>query len=821
LSSNPFYTRGRIKQTSNQFHVDERFDFVGFGIPFGGAKGVKRPSDDWEMALEMIPEISEYSFPMRSSEEEKSCLRSLYGSQRVQETDIGLHYLNLAQEALVEDCYKSPCPAWFAEGLPSPLDLLDVVADMSPRKSPGYPAVLLGREKLSVIMENFGDFYFAVCCRILALLHLCPEAKGWNDSYSWFCSDPVVVSIKNEIKKETKRARVFLATPVVAECVERLLYKPFSAVAKRNWGINHSCIGIGFTVADANRLLGPLESKEKIFQSDVPSFDVTVTCSEEYLNCELVRRRYQLPFKHPMSTVLRMNSYAMMNRIVIFSDGVVWAQRFPGGQATGRYLTACFNTEARARRSYAADFLIEIERGGVVVDPFVRDAGDDAMERFHPLKEEAYLSLGFPLRDVEIKNLDEVEFCSHLWSPGVRPVGVRIVKSVANLLYKGEERDAWESFLMEYSNHPHFDLYVNKILVIRPGVNLLRMNCDKFIECKKKKKKNGKSSAMVVYRPPVRGGAVPFKAKESGGGSTGMVAHGICSLSNALCAAAYGAKYPDLNTQKTWPYGIKGNFTMNTDANGASCFVIVPGYPYGYSAFTSITSGVATMPNMTVLSGTAAFAPAQYRLVSFGVKIVSQTAPLSASGRIIVAEMQGSQSQSFVTIDTRDPNMYADYRTFPIANYDPIFWLSRRGSSQSNMFEAPNVTTISAANSQEFSCLVIAIAGGPAAVNCLQVEYFGNYELIFGQGTANNALTTPPKGVSPAVTNGVAMMTQGSMILQAKSEEVASNIIERLARKAASAAITGLGTAMGAYMGGPEGAMVGYKSGRAAARMVD
>jgi hypothetical protein len=830
LSENPFYYKGRIKWTKTS-EVDERFFFAGYGFSFGGPSGQKKPADDWEKTCEILPEVTQYGFPERGPAEERWRVQQLYKDQRPCETPKAMHFLGLAQIVLAADCFAAPCPAWFKDGLPTPLDLVEVISDMSPKKSPGYPAVLIGREKLEVITENFDWFYQAVCVRILALEYVSGYCVSTRDYYDNFCCDPVVASIKNEIKKETKGARIFLATPVVTEAVERLLYTEFSRVAKANWGINHSCIGIGFTVADSRRFLDPFsqgDMDDSIMTSDVPTFDLSVTEEEEVLDAELVMTKYGLPQGHRIRYIMDQNSRIMMRRLIIFSDGVVWVQLCPGGQATGRYVTSLFNTETRARRSIAVDLYIELIFKELVQDPFIRDAGDDAVERYHPLKERAYIDLGFPLRDIERVHIDDVEFCSHRWARGVRPIGQRIVKSVANLLFKSHDEDAWQSFLKEYSNHPNFSEYVSRILVIRPGINNT-MNIVNVNKCKKKKKGGKKGYTVGQQRVANYIKALDMareaKSKWKGRANTSMVphvAHSICSVTDAFCPHARGAKYPDANAQRTFPYTARSIVQLQADANGSACMLVCPGWTYGYSVFSSITTEVATMANLIAFGGTATFTPSHYRVVSLGVKVVSQTTATSSQGIIALGELSGQDSATFVTIDMTDPTKFMTYQIYPVANHDPIFWLSRRGGMSSNMFEAPNVATITTVDTNEFSCLAIMLRGVLANTNIIRVEIVANYELQFASGTSGSQLTSPPPPPNPAAQNGASLMLANAAgTFKAKSEEAFSGFVSRMAKQAAQAAISGVGMAIGGMLGGEPGAMVGYEGGRAAARMVD
>jgi hypothetical protein len=302
----------------------------------------------------------------------------------------------------------------------------------------------------------------------------------------------------------------------------------------------------------------------------------------------------------------------------------------------------------------------------------------------------------------------------------------------------------------------------------------------------KKKKKRGPASDRYRGPPAAMSAAVEE----------------VCGLTNAICPEAFGAKYPDTNQAKTFSYPIRGLLNVNTySTTGESCFVIVPGYTYGYSGMTSMTGGVGTMPNLSALAGTSTVTPSEWRLVSFTAKIQSITAPLSASGGFVVAEIAGADTMNLTTIDLNALTQFSEYKLYPLAHYEPVFYHFRRGGVKSNEFEPLNSATISAVDTNDWPVLVIGVLGGPAtSTNVVRVEYTAHFEQKYPVGSAFAVMTTPPLGEHPKTLQALSLMARvNSPIVAASTENDANAVVARQAAKAVASAV-------GGYMGGAGGA---------------
>lgn len=320
--------------------------------------------------------------------------------------------------------------------------------------------------KREFALEHFPEIYHLVVMRILALEHLFLDTDSPSELCRKFCIDPVMTMIKNEVLKISKRPRIIGMTSIVTEIVMRLATDEVSHHEVAMWGSFYSCIGIGFTT-EASDMLHDFFGDTPIAKSDVPSFDVSRTEEEAILDNDIHMYQLRIPIYHRFYRIYYNLTLCTCRSVFVFTDGVMWSQRYPGATKSGCKRTSKGNTESRARRSYA------VARSMGKTDNKVRNAGDDAVESHYPNKMEAYHTLGFPLRDYEIV-VGDIDFCSHYFPKGSRPIGQRIVKSVAALLFtKQTTSERIASFMCEYSNHPDFVNYFSKIFVARPKIKNL------------------------------------------------------------------------------------------------------------------------------------------------------------------------------------------------------------------------------------------------------------------------------------------------------------------------------------------------------------
>jgi hypothetical protein len=286
----------------------------------------------------------------------------------------------------------------------------------------------------------------------------------------------------------------------------------------------------------------------------------------------------------------------------------------------------------------------------------------------------------------------------------------------------------------------------------------------------------------------------PTRPKRGLPAAIDAVAEEVCALTNAVCAKAYGMKLPDKNQSKTMTYSIRGLLNVNTySTTGETIIAIVPGYSYGYSQASSMTNGTGTMGNLTVLSGTSAFVPSEYRVVSMTVKVQSITAPLSASGGFIVAEIPGADTLNLQTIDLNALTQFSEYKLYPLAHYEPVYYHFRRGGIKSDEFEPQNGTTITAVDTNDWPVCIIGVLGGPTtSTNVVRIEYTAHYELKFPTGSPFIVMSTPPLGEHPKTLQALSNMPRtNTPIIAAANENDANTTLKRQAIIAAARAAGG------------------------------
>lgn len=467
LKTNPLYNEYydyKFCSAAGRVRVSEEFEYCGHSGKLGGPKGPSHPPDDWDTTTVIFPEVKIYNKPDRGPDLEKQYLKTLYSYQRRDETEIAKYYLMEAQVDLFSQVPLCHPPSW-VDNLPLPLDVLSSINNMKSHANAGYPFCKSNKGKKEFAFENFEHVYHLVLIRILALEFLFQDTDHPTDLVRKFCVDPVMAMIKNEIIKIGKDPRMIGMTSVVSELVYRVMFDESSNQDVISWGEFYSCIGIGFTV-EASDVLHEYFGSTPIAKSDVPKFDTSRTMFEAVLDNHL--NMYQLGIQptHRIFRIYHNFTLAGCFSVFVFTDGEMWCQLFPGVTKSGEKVTGKRNTETRARRSYAVARFMGKD------DNKCRNAGDDAIESHYPGKQEAYHALGFPLRDYEIVTGD-IDFCSHYFPKGKRPIGQRIIKAAAGLLYTREtSSERLSSFVREFANHPEFSDILSKIFAARPKINL-------------------------------------------------------------------------------------------------------------------------------------------------------------------------------------------------------------------------------------------------------------------------------------------------------------------------------------------------------------
>lgn len=119
----------------------------------------------------------------------------------------------------------------------------------------------------------------------------------------------------------------------------------------------------------------------------------------------------------------------VMNKVVMFSDGQLWAQEEPGCWPSGSYRTSSTNSRMRV-----------IVRYMIAADAAIVTMGDDAVEVMVDNLEDLYRNLGFLVKKVEAVDIGAFKFCSKWFKDGViYPVIESVRKMILNLCMNDTE----------------------------------------------------------------------------------------------------------------------------------------------------------------------------------------------------------------------------------------------------------------------------------------------------------------------------------------------------------------------------------------------
>ena len=817
LSFNPFYKNGRIRNYGERGKVEDNLDFVGYATNTDYSSSSVMP-DDFDTFSYVFPELKGYKLPSHHPEDVLAALSQLTGKIRV-ENDDAIYHLDIANEIVSQLTPISPFPSWFLSGVPTIEDFMNVVDNLDRTKHPGFPGCTLGSTKGQIIEDYYFDLYQAVCYRVMALAVVGPRCKTPYDFYSTYCSDVSCVSIKEEAIKQNKIGRIIIASSVVTQIVESLLYDPFDVTFKAAVYESYSAIGVGFTRKDSELLHASLDGVDKVC-SDVPFFDGTVTSHEGCLNVQVVLHSYtgrgRVRLKASVENMMFSLERSLFNKFYLIPDGRVFVQVVPGHQSTGRNETANFNTMTRARRSFAASSFINNDLGlPHVTIPLC--AGDDSNESYHEQLDYAYEVLEFPLRDV--KRIAVPEFCSHTWPVGEKPIGQRIVKSMFKLIsQKPFGREAFLSFVEEYSNNPVFPAYLNLISELRLEMNSIMLDIEfpSYVPYKRRRRIIGPLTLVQATKQTARNKKKrnnrKQKKKNPGMANMSPVTTKVCSITDPFCSAAQNAKIPGTNATRTMTFPCRFRNTMTTNSNGVNAFLILPGFDRIVAVATVISSGVLTFATIDANPATGGFSPSGYRINSMGVRFKNITAPLAASGIVRIRGMSALKGTALTSIDTNTYN-FDFHDDIPLQDCKDVCVVFRKYGEQSEFFQLP-ATTNPTANVADyvtpFMGPVLISLEGPGSMASLDVQYFINYELTFQDGDAMNLVATPP-----ASTPAAGLINKASKYIGEKMDPIIQGGVKIVEKTVTQMALGYIARAVGGWAGGyagPAGAIAGSAS---------
>lgn len=258
----------------------------------------------------------------------------------------------------------------------------------------------------------------------------------------------------------------------------------------------------------------------------------------------------------------------------------------------------------------------------------------------------------------------------------------------------------------------------------------------------------------------------------------------VCSITDPFCSHANGGKLFSDSNQRSFAVPLHKRFPLATDASGNGSFLFQPGYDqigvYGGIAGTTATYTTANVTGLTV-------APASYRIVSWGVRITKMSAPLYAAGMLRVRTFATNNGASMGTISLVDYNcdQYADVS---LSQANDIVVVGKRTDPSYKLFSVPsntNPTTAATAwISPGWGAVQIAVTGGPASVDVLDMELIVNYELTLPDSDSLATAATPPKVPNPVVASAADHIYNTTTGIFVHGLVEAASYIEREAAKA-------------------------------------
>lgn len=477
-----------------EYPINEEFSYVGSGRPPRphDLKVTEVPGFLLEV-LDDYPEIKKLRYPLRTAEQTMESLSATCSKgQRGGFAPYVAYEQDFVAERLQFDEQGPEAPGWAREfRLPTPREVLAVVAQLSDESNAGYPYCLYGGFKRSTALANFGATYRSVCDRILKLAEAEDLPEDPCDLVRRGFCDPVLAVEKDEPYDPTRKTcRTIIMGSLVDEIVDRLYTDPHDEFELLNFGRFHSLCGIGFTkehldfvmhcvsdLEDAARKVCPeLQLGYTLAKNDVSGFDTNVFGEDALTEAEVLLRRYGFspwgqddePWQAYLRRIVLNRTKCTFRSLFVFADGTLWKQRTFGIQKSGTKRTTSRNTTVRAQKHMRCAFRyhvgtdlglgpspgeenLAVQLHAAVTargyDPRARPwwsmdhptlgVGDDIIEPNYPGLRENYRRINVRIKDesFEACDKDEFEFCSHVWTRGAAaPRPLNAAKAAFRLL---------------------------------------------------------------------------------------------------------------------------------------------------------------------------------------------------------------------------------------------------------------------------------------------------------------------------------------------------------------------------------------------------
>lgn len=269
----------------------------------------------------------------------------------------------------------------------------------------------------------------------------------------------------------------------------------------------------------------------------------------------------------------------------------------------------------------------------------------------------------------------------------------------------------------------------------------------------------------------------------------------ICSVSDPFCDHALGSKVMDFGSTRSFPLTARFRTTISTIGTGEASYLFSPTYAYiPYSAATTLAAGIATFTTAQTAANVPSLAES-VRLVSFGIRLKSIVAPLSASGIVRIRGFAGDMG-SVVTSGVDIATFNADYAVdVPVHSLKDTVIILRRYDPTAKLFIDPNLINPTnlpgAINPHGFGLVTVSVQGGAATTPILDVEVVSHWELLLGDSEPLAQAATAAPAYQPVISEAADVVSSTVRPVFIEGVRYASNAVM-------SAAVQALAMRLGA-----------------------
>ncbi len=276
--------------------------------------------------------------------------------------------------------------------------------------------------------------------------------------------DAIKIFVKYEPHKLQKlndnRERLIFSISLIDNIINILLANNQNKMEIYNYLLTASQAGLSFTDEGIIRFLSTIPD-ELLLETDVSGWDFTLKPWEFQLDLD---RRADLNQGHGTLWyhLLKVQYFCMQRKVMVLSDGTMYAQVLPGIMPSGYNSTTSTNSAIRAGNHYVCAAKLDFK-------PWCKTMGDDSLERLHARLAQAYKDLGKTIKSTRVvTKVQGFEFCSQMFKDGVAyPVSAD--KQLFNLLnYTSSSQQEIEmrhmQFKHELRHHPKLNVFLALIV---------------------------------------------------------------------------------------------------------------------------------------------------------------------------------------------------------------------------------------------------------------------------------------------------------------------------------------------------------------------